>query len=156
MFPDFSEQPGALFVVATLLPLLSFLILLLAFGLRLFLRTAQEGTLGATIYQRLGGDTPRKWPAYVATGAIALACVCSVAGFILYLNDPALAADHGHGGHSHGTEPADTAKKSIHELQDEIEALNEKLDGEKNPAKYAELQEQKKAVVKEKHRLEHR
>src|SRR5947209_6120016 len=102
MFPDFSEQPGALFVVATLLPLLSFLILLLAFGLRSLLRTAREGTLGASIYQALGGDTPRKWPAFVATGAIALACVCSVAGFVLYYQDQAHheASHAGHGHHS--------------------------------------------------------
>src|SRR5262245_1412192 len=111
MFPSFTEQPGALFVVATLLPLLSFVILLLSSGLRAFLRNAKEGTFGAALYERLGGDTPRKWPAFVATGAIALACVCSVAGLILYLNDPARAADHGHAGHSHSHDADKDEKK---------------------------------------------
>src|SRR5262245_11367192 len=84
---DFANQPGQLFVVATLLPAASFLFLLICFAIRSALRSSKEGTAGAAIYQALGGDVPPRWHAYVATLAIGLACVCSVAGFVQYLHD---------------------------------------------------------------------
>src|SRR5437763_14064881 len=84
---DIANNPGRLFVVATLLPLASFLFLLLCFGIRSALRSSKEGTAGASFYQLLGGDTPAKWPAWLATAAIGLACVCCVIGFVGYLRD---------------------------------------------------------------------
>src|SRR5687767_10272696 len=84
---DFVKEPGQLFVVATLLPLASFLIVLLYFGLRCALRSSKEGTAGASLYQALGGETPPRWPAWLATAAIGLACVCCVVGFVTFLQD---------------------------------------------------------------------
>src|SRR5215813_1509401 len=84
---DFNSKPGLLFVVATLLPLASFLFVILYFALRTALRSSKEGTGGASLYQALGGDTPAKWPAYLATLAIGLACVCSVIGSVGFLRD---------------------------------------------------------------------
>ncbi|MBY0523344.1 MAG: NADH-quinone oxidoreductase subunit L [Gemmataceae bacterium] len=101
------HHPGLLYVVATLLPLASFLILLLAGGLRAAVRPCREsnGTCGA-IYGMLGGDTPRKTGAYIATVAIGLAFVCCLIGFIWHAKDthhahdahaPAASAQGGHG-----------------------------------------------------------
>ena len=64
-FFDFDSHPGNLYVIATLLPLASFLVLLLAGAVRAFLRS-QRATGG--LYQLLGGDNPRRGAAYVATG----------------------------------------------------------------------------------------
>jgi NADH-quinone oxidoreductase subunit L len=90
--PEFLEHhPGLLFVIATLLPLASFVLLLLAGGLRNALRKSPEGTIGERVYLLLGGPAPGRGAAYVATAAIALACVCSVIGFVLYTDSH---ADH--------------------------------------------------------------
>src|SRR5829696_1677057 len=84
---DFASKPGLIFVVATLLPLASFALILLAFAVRTALRSAPEGSLGEKLYESTGGDRPARWPAWVATGAIGLACVCCVTGAVWYLND---------------------------------------------------------------------
>src|SRR5438445_5093876 len=82
---DFEAKQGLLYVVATLLPLASFVVLLLTAMVRSALRSQREaGGFGQTIYEALGGDTPRKWPAFVATAAIGLSFVCAVAGFVLF------------------------------------------------------------------------
>jgi NADH-quinone oxidoreductase subunit L len=73
------EHPGLLYVAATLLPIVSFLILLLIGGVRNLCRVRQEG-----LYQALGGDTPGRLAAYVATAAIFLAFCCSLEGFRRY------------------------------------------------------------------------
>src|SRR5262245_459375 len=78
------QHPGFLFVIATLLPLASFVFLLLAFALRTALRSSREGTVGATLFQAMGGDTPQRWPALVATMAIGVAFVVSLTGFVWY------------------------------------------------------------------------
>src|SRR5262245_55092926 len=86
--PDFTEHPGLLFVLATLLPLVSFVVLLLAGALRTALRPhRQSGGFPAALYNLLGGDVTGRGPAYVALGAIALAFVCSFIGFVLFLHD---------------------------------------------------------------------
>ena len=46
---DFANHPGQLFVVATLLPLASFLFLLVCFAIRSALRSSKEGTAGAVL-----------------------------------------------------------------------------------------------------------
>jgi NADH-quinone oxidoreductase subunit L len=96
-FFDFSHYPGHLYVIATLLPLASFVLLLLAGGLRSYLRRFREqGGLGELVYHLLGGDAPGRGAAYLATAAIGLAFVCTLIGFILYSADHA-GAHEGHG-----------------------------------------------------------
>jgi NADH-quinone oxidoreductase subunit L len=80
-----AEKPGLLFVAATLLPLASFTLLLLLGATRWALRphAGKEGTL-KDVFEFLGGSVPGPGPAYVALGAIVLAFVCSLAGFIQF------------------------------------------------------------------------
>lgn len=86
--PEFLERhPGLLYVIATLIPLASFLLLLLAGLLRNFGRRSPEGSLGHNLYRVMGGETPGRGAAYVATAAIFLAFVCSLTGFIWHLQD---------------------------------------------------------------------
>src|SRR3954453_9849922 len=84
---DLANKPSLLFVYATLLPLASFVLVLVAFAVRTALRSSKPGTTGERLYQAMGGDTPWRWPAWAATGAIGLAFVCSFAGFIWFLDD---------------------------------------------------------------------
>ncbi len=102
------EHPGLLYVAATLLPLLSFVLLLLAGGLRNLVRPRGECAGCQTVYRWLGGDAPHKTGAYVATAAIGLAFVLSLIGFIWH------AADHGghdgHGAHAHAEAPKHPAE----------------------------------------------
>jgi NADH-quinone oxidoreductase subunit L len=89
------DHPGLLFVAATLLPLVSFLVLLLAGALRAFARTARTTSNAAeTLFQALGGDEPRRVGAFIATGAIGLAFILSAIGFFVHLHDTGSA--HGH------------------------------------------------------------
>ncbi len=84
----FLESPGLLYVVATLLPLASFLLLFLAGGVRAAARRYREaGGLGARLYELFGGDTPGKTGAYIATAAIGLAFVLCVVGYVSYSRD---------------------------------------------------------------------
>ncbi len=79
------DKPGLLFVAATFLPLASFVFLLLVGGLRFFCRRYRETSgLAATVFGLLGGDVPPRWPAYVATAAIAGAFVLSLIGFVQF------------------------------------------------------------------------
>src|SRR5215472_16664750 len=83
---DFAGKPGLLFVIATLLPLASFVLVLVYFGVRAALRSSPEGTLGASLYQAMGGGHPLRWS---ATLAIGLAFACSLVGFIMYASEAA-------------------------------------------------------------------
>jgi NADH-quinone oxidoreductase subunit L len=65
---DFANHPGLFFVWATLLPLASFVFLLLASAVRAFVRPYLEQRSGEVV-------TPLRWPAILATGAIAAAFV---------------------------------------------------------------------------------
>src|SRR4051812_47909997 len=80
--PDFNTHPGYWFVLATILPLASFLVIFLASGLWCIARRYREAPGMEGLYQATGGDTPGMLPAFVATGAIALAFACSLTGFI--------------------------------------------------------------------------
>src|SRR5581483_4256955 len=81
-------QAGLLYVVATLLPLASFVVLLVLGGLRNFVRRHKEaGGASLGLYNLLGGDTPGRLSAYIATAAIGLAFVCSVIGFVNLQHD---------------------------------------------------------------------
>ena len=84
---DFASKPGLLFVVATLLPLASFVLVLVFFGLRAAVRSSPEGTVGERLYHLMGGGHPLRWPAWAATLAIGLAFVCSAVGFAWYLSE---------------------------------------------------------------------
>jgi NADH-quinone oxidoreductase subunit L len=119
LLDDLQRHPGLLYVAATLLPLLSFLVLLLTGALRTALRpkAAEPRARGSALYELLGGGVPVKGGAYVATGAIALAFVLSLIGFILFTGDynrshsheeHASAQPEGEGGH--GTEHTATAE----------------------------------------------
>jgi NADH-quinone oxidoreductase subunit L len=88
------EHPGLLYVAATLLPLASFTLLLLAGGLRLAVGPYRDTALGASLYRMLGGDTPHRAGAFIATGAIGLAFVLSLIGFVLFSQQFGLSAHH--------------------------------------------------------------
>ena len=98
MFPDLLEHPGLLYVAATLLPVISFVLLLLVGGLRAALRPGVDGGPGGSLYQMLGGDQPVRTGAYVATGAIGLAFVLSLIGFVWHSRDYAVLHVAHHGG----------------------------------------------------------
>jgi NADH-quinone oxidoreductase subunit L len=89
--PGFLEhQPGLLFVAATLLPVASFLVILLGFAVNTFVRKRSTGTGAGHGHddEHAPGDAgPSRIPAYIATAAIALAFVCSITGCVLYIND---------------------------------------------------------------------
>ncbi|MFO0842968.1 MAG: proton-conducting transporter membrane subunit [Gemmataceae bacterium] len=106
--PNFTERPGLLFVLATLLPLVSFLLILLASGAWCIARRYRD-QLGDGVYNLFGGDKPGKLPAYVALGAIFLAFVCCLAGFVQYYRD--------HSKHLH----------AVHHLEGEIGDLEREL-----------------------------
>ncbi len=83
---DFLEIPAMWFVVATLLPLASFLLLLLTGALRLAVRP-RNGASGNALYQLLGGGTPVRAGAFVATGAMAGAFVLCLIGSLQFLRE---------------------------------------------------------------------
>src|SRR5258707_6789700 len=85
--PDFEPHPGYWFVAATLLPLASFVLILLASGLWCIFHRYREAPGMEGAFQLVGGDKPGWLPAYVALGAIALAFVCSAIGFVLFMFD---------------------------------------------------------------------
>ncbi len=84
--PELMDKPGLLFVLATLLPILSFGLLFLAAALRWGLRpyVKENASLNA-VFQLLGGEVTGRGPAYVALGGIGLAFLCSVTGFVWFL-----------------------------------------------------------------------
>src|SRR5262245_8140212 len=103
-----ADHPGFLFVVATFLPLASFVLLLLAGGLRWAARSCGGSGASAALYRGLGGDIPSRWPAFVATGAIGLAFVVCLAGSLIHYRD---------GHHRHELEEVVHAKEAeLHKL----------------------------------------
>jgi NADH-quinone oxidoreductase subunit L len=109
MFPPFDNHPGLLFVVATLLPVVSVLILLVVGGLRNFLRPRrQESALADSLFRLLGGDVPGQAAAWIATAAIGLAFVCCAIGFVAFLKD-----------HHHLEDDVKVLTKKIQRLEDQ-------------------------------------
>jgi NADH-quinone oxidoreductase subunit L len=106
----FSESPGLLYVVATLIPLLSFLIILTVGGIKNIARTYRETGWGQSLYWLLGGERPGKGGAYLATGAIALSCVLSVIGLVRFLGEYPVQSHHG----EHAAVHADAGHGSAH------------------------------------------
>src|SRR6516164_5539156 len=87
MMWNLHEHPGRLYVIATLLPLASFVILLLLGALRNGARPYRGSSFGATLYWLFGGDKPVRIGAYIATGAIALSFILSATGLVWFLKD---------------------------------------------------------------------
>jgi NADH-quinone oxidoreductase subunit L len=136
--PEFlAHHPGYLFVIATLLPMASFLLILLSFAVRSGLRKSPEGSTGALIYHVFGGPKPGRVPAYVATGAMALAFVCSLTGFIIYVN-----------GHAqHEAEEEQLEHKIAHLNHDYIHLVDERdLEAQAKSPDAAELRELDKKI----------
>jgi NADH-quinone oxidoreductase subunit L len=80
----FGEHPGALFVVATLLPLVSFVLILLASAAWCAVRPFRDTPAGEALFNLLGGEARGRTAAYVATAAIGLAFVLSFVGFVRF------------------------------------------------------------------------
>jgi len=124
------KHPGLIYVVATLLPLASFVILLIAGGVRQYLRPRkQESSLAGTLYTLLGGDAPGKTAAYVATAAIGLAFLCAVYGFVKFNSEA-----------HHLSHEIKHLKEAIVELKHEAEHEGDKFEA-KLKAKQGELAE---------------
>jgi NADH-quinone oxidoreductase subunit L len=107
MLPDLHEHPGLLFVAATLLPLASFLILLLVYGVWCLVRPYRDTEAGEAVYNLLGGDAGTRGGAYVALGAIAASFLLCLTGFIWFLQE-----QH-------------TWEYAIHEQEEEVKRLEE-------------------------------
>src|SRR5205807_586061 len=87
MLPNFQEHPGLYFVAATLLPLVSFVLILLAKFVWGVLRPYRDDPGVAPAYHLFGGDVGGPTAAYVALAAIAGSFVLSAVGFVLFTRD---------------------------------------------------------------------
>src|SRR5262245_17983708 len=88
-------NPGRLYVIGTLLPLTSFVLLLIAGGIRaLFRPFRQQGGIEASLYYAFGGDTPVKTGAYIATAFMAASAAVGVTALVMFLNDHTTGAEH--------------------------------------------------------------
>jgi NADH-quinone oxidoreductase subunit L len=128
MLQALHDHPGLYFVAATFAPLASFVLLLLAGGIRWALRPHRNSTYGPPLYRMLGGDVPGRGPAYVATAAMALAFVFSAIGAVQFFAEEA----HLHGQHheSNGHHHDDHAKIAGHkdDHRTHAEALKQHAD----------------------------
>ncbi len=126
MFPDLVEHPGLLYVAATLIPAASFVLLLLAGGLRAALRPGPDGGSGGSLYLLLGGDRPVRTGAYVATAAIGLSCVLSLVGFVWFSRDYAALHQEHHAEHAaaadHGEAVAAGHDQDADQLREQFES----------------------------------
>ncbi len=89
---NFQEHPGHLFVVATLLPLASFVLILLAGAVWAALRPYQRNATVRPLFEMFGGedeDRPGRGrcSSWTATAAIAIAFVFCLSGAVKYLGD---------------------------------------------------------------------
>src|SRR5262249_20749592 len=78
---------GLLYVWATLLPLVSFTILLILGGVKNLARRYRDNRFGEAVYETLGGDRPSRWGGFLATAAIAGSFVLCLIGFGYHLHD---------------------------------------------------------------------
>jgi len=122
---DFGQQPGLLYVAATLIPLASFVALLVMGGAKNLGRRYQDTGWGQSTYWLLGGDEPGRAGAYLATGAIGLSCVLAIIGLVKFLGEHPVHAHHDehaahapkdvHGGHEQEEQPKAADKHDHHE-----------------------------------------
>lgn len=116
---DVQGQPGLYFVWATLLPLLSFVILLLAGGLKQALRP-----YGGALFEALGGNKPTKNGAVVAIAAIGGAFLLCVLGSLHFFSD----------------------QKTRHEFSHNLDKIEREAETEKDRAKRKQLRADEKSL----------
>lgn len=128
---DFQNHPGLLFVVATLLPLLSFFLLFLAGGFRWWMNPDRKE------YH----DNSGKISAYIATGAIGLAFVICLIGFFQHKRDEKTIlplekeAEKIHEkihelAHEGKPDELRAQKKKLHAKEEEIKEIRDRWNGE--------------------------
>jgi NADH-quinone oxidoreductase subunit L len=141
------QFPGYLFVLATLLPLASFLLLLLACAGWGAVRPYREMPWGEPLYQFLGGDRGGRGAALLATAAIFLAFLCSLTGFLTFLLD-----DHAvHKAHAEVPllrEDLAAKHKEIDDLDERVKTLSGKKERDEEQAKRADLVKERDAVAR--------
>lgn len=116
------DQPGLFFVIATLLPLLSFTLLLILAAVRWTLRPyAKSNRTINEVFQALGGEVTGRGPAFIALGAIALAFVCSAVGFVHYYIEAHDLHEARH--HVEQSIAAGKAKENDQEFKDDVHRL---------------------------------
>jgi NADH-quinone oxidoreductase subunit L len=132
------HPPGLLFVAATLLPLAAFAILLLAGGLRNFLRPYKNSEPWGAIFEALGGEPTAHGPAYVGLAAIVCAFFLSFYGFCLYLGEHHTLHDTQHDLSAkiaplddkvHSRKATDDDRKELENLRRELKATEIDFDG---------------------------
>jgi NADH-quinone oxidoreductase subunit L len=111
---DFHDRPGLLFVVATFLPLAAFVLILLASFVRSFLRPHRDNPAWEGLYNLFGGEVGGRTPAFVATGAIGLAFILCLIGFIQFS-----------GAHERFETSKQEAEKTITALRGQLAAAQE-------------------------------
>jgi NADH-quinone oxidoreductase subunit L len=92
-------QPGMLYVIATLVPLASFLAILMLGATKNIGRRYKDTGWGQSLFWLLGGDEPGRGGAYMATGAIGLSCVLGIIGLVQFLGEHPVSAS-GHNAHA--------------------------------------------------------
>jgi NADH-quinone oxidoreductase subunit L len=140
MFPDFLQQPGWFFVAATLAPLVSFVLCLLASAVWSAVRPYRDSDYGALVYNLFGGDKPGPTKAYVALGAIVLAFLFSLAGFVIFLHD--------YIPHYQQREELERAERQgwkYHE-EDSLQALEKQIAAEKDADKKKALEQERDSM----------
>ncbi|HEY7426125.1 MAG TPA: NADH-quinone oxidoreductase subunit L [Gemmataceae bacterium] len=139
LFELFIEQPGFYFVVATLVPLVSFVLILLASAAWCAIRPFRDTPAGAALFNLFGGEERGRTPAYIATGAIALAFVFSLTGFISYSREQ---SDIESQRHEH--------EKAIHDLKAELPKASAKDKAQQE----WEIEAHEKALAQVEHKWE--
>ncbi len=140
------QFPGYLFVLATLLPLASFVLILLACAGWAALRPYRETPWGEPIYQLLGGDRGGRGAGLVATAAIFLAFLGRLTGFITFLMDYHVVQE------AHARVPTLRAelaekRKDIDDLDERIKTLTNKKEQDEEKKKLLPLVEEREALA---------
>jgi NADH-quinone oxidoreductase subunit L len=136
MFALFADEPGLLYVAATLIPLASFVVLLLAGGLKNLGRAHTDTGWGSSLFWLMGGDQPGKGGAYIATAAIGLSCVLSFIGLARFLGERPAVPYHPHG-HAAVHAPAEHGKTDAHPGHEEQAAAPKDKDHEHGTSAHA-------------------
>jgi NADH-quinone oxidoreductase subunit L len=118
------NEPGLLYVAATLVPLAAFVINLFLGFLRFLGRRYRDQGWGDSLYWLMGGDKPGRGGALLSTGAIGASCLISVYALGLFLTEfPVSVHEHAaHAGDSgHEQEEQAQAKEKAADKHDEHE-----------------------------------